>query len=539
MCVIYLKNNQGKSWQEFLYGTVKGFAFYEGVILDEKMLYEKTLSHIKRKKLNLFLKELNGNFSIVIKYQDALFLIVDKFRSYPLFYSVKSELIVSDIGVDMMKKMGNEFNEYAIYELLALGYLSGTDTLAKNVYSVEAGSYVTIELENRTICKICYFSHIYSKETLLEKDLFQKASLALENGFKRMLETIKERPVLLPLSGGYDSRLIACLCKKFEIKNVTCFTYGRSNSFEVSASKRVAEALGFKWYYIEYTDQLFDRFINDVLNDYFLFAGNIAAIPHFQDLPALMELKRQGILTADMIVIPGHSGDLLGGSKIPPVVLEGRKLKYNAKFVSELIFDNFYDLNELSKRLQQIIKDKNRLAIKEFSLNTEDDLLDIYEGHWFVKAKVANFLVNSMRGYEFMDMDWRLPLWDDEYAKVWYSVPWVQKHRSVLYDKFMFKYYFECYGVDFSKSANLTTTSFSNKLKRLLPNCVVDKLKIFLTYLRKNIIDEDINSFNRMLMKVFDQKMINGLNEVKLSDRRNINAIAAYIYIYCLKHRIF
>lgn len=535
MCAIHLKNNQGKSWQQFLYGEVKGFAFYEGALFNERMLYEKVLTHITEGTLSPFLKELNGNFSLVIKYQDTIFLIVDKFRSYPLFYCVNDKIIISDIGDDMIKQTKNGLNENAIYELLALGYLSGTDTLVENVYSVEAGSYVTVESENRNICKTGYFSHIYPKEILPEKDLFQKASLALENGFKRMLKTIEGRPVLLPLSGGYDSRLIACLCKKFKINDVTCFTYGRSDSFEVATSKKVAEALGFKWYYIEYTDQLFDRFIHDVLNDYFLYAGNITAVPHFQDLPALMELKRQGVLTADMVVIPGHSGDLLGGSKIPPVILEGRKLSYDTKFVSELIYDNFYDLNKLSKRLQHIIKDKNQSAIEEYSLNTEEDLLDIYEGHWFIKAKVANFLVNSMRGYEFMGMDWRLPLWDDEYAKVWYSVSWAQKHRSVLYNKFMFQYYFEGYGVDFPKSVSLTTTPFANKIKCLLPSYVVDVLKNTLTSLRKIIVDDDINLLNQILVKVFDKKMVKGLDEVKLSDLRNINAIASFVYVFRIK----
>lgn len=538
MCKVYLNNNRGKSWQKESYGYIKGFAFYKGAFLDGKMLYEQVLSHIDQGILTSFLKELNGNFSIVLEYQGTLFLIVDKFRSYPLFYCMKDEIMVSDIGDEIMRQAGHGFNEDAVYELLALGYLSGTETVIKDIYSVEAGSYLTIDLKNRTRYNTRYFSHIYPKKTLPERDLFRKASLALENGFKRILHTIKGRPILLPLSGGYDSRLIACLCKKFGLSDVTCFTYGKPHSFEVTTSKKVAEMLGFKWFFIEYTDQVFKEFINSTLKDYFLFAGNITAIPHFQDQPALIELKKQGILTPDLIVMPGHSGDLLGGSKIPSLVLEGRKLEFNVQYVSQLIFDNFYDLNKLSPKLQQMIKHKNESVIKEFPVNTMDDLLDVYEGHWFVKAKVANFLVNSMRGYEFMGMDWRLPLWDDEYAKIWYSVPWANKYRSELYDKFMFTCYFEEYKVDFPKSFALTKTPFSNKLKCLLPDYVMDISRRILTFLKRFMGDKDINSFDKMLTNLFDTKMTEDFAEIKLSDTGNVNAKAAWVYISYLKNRI-
>ena len=62
----------------------------------------------------------------------------------------------------------------------------------------------------------------------------------------------KNPPQLIRLSGGNDSRLIACLCKKFGLDNVTCFTYGREDSFEVAISKKVASALGYMWYFVEY-----------------------------------------------------------------------------------------------------------------------------------------------------------------------------------------------------------------------------------------------------------------------------------------------
>ncbi|MFR6383308.1 MAG: hypothetical protein ACLUOS_14980, partial [Odoribacter splanchnicus] len=81
------------------------------------------------------------------------------------------------------------------------------------------------------------------------------------------------------------------------MENVTCFTYGREDSFEVAISKKVASALGYKWYFVEYSEEVWNRFLSskDFLQ-YCHFAGNLTANPHFQDLPALLKLKEQGVI---------------------------------------------------------------------------------------------------------------------------------------------------------------------------------------------------------------------------------------------------
>ena len=63
---------------------------------------------------------------------------------------------------------------------------------------------------------------------------------------------MSERPVGIFLSGGLDSRLIISSIHKLGKKEVTCFSYGLTNSKEVTVSKNIAKDLGYKWHFVNY-----------------------------------------------------------------------------------------------------------------------------------------------------------------------------------------------------------------------------------------------------------------------------------------------
>ncbi len=534
--MVELINNNGKVWHSFENGYVKGFAFDGDVLLEGEGLYEVMAEAVRTDCLSGLLIRLNGNFAALITIDGKCYLIVDKLRSYPLFYSVSSGLHISDSGREILSHMEGErsFHEQSVYEFLALGYLSGEHTLIKDIHSVEAGSYVVIGKGQPT----SYSYVAYMPENKLTDLSFvkERAAEVLEERFSKMLDTIKGRPVLLPLSGGYDSRLIACLCKKFALEDVTCFTYGREDSFEVEMSRKVARQLGFKWYFVEYTFDLWKCFLeSEEFKDYCSFAGNLTANPHFQDFPALLELKRLGVLRKDMVVIPGHSGDLLGGSKIPAVFLENRRVHLDSLFESRLIYDEFYNLNVLKPFMRKQLIERIKLSRTTEKYNNQDAFLDDYET-WFIKSKVANFLVNSMRGYEYFGLDWRLPLWDDEYIKVWYSVPWKEKYYSRFYDEFMFECYFEKYGVAFRKNRGVTNTGFANRMKRALPLFLNHWLREGLQFIRNLRQQKNVNAFDDVAQILCNMVSLEAYEDVQCVKRENINAVVAYYYLDLLRN---
>lgn len=525
--------NNIRKWYPFAYGYTKGFAFIDDRFLTERQLYDECIFSIENNILKSFLENLNGNFCILLFYKSKYYLIVDKLRSFPLFYTFDSKgiEIITDIGQDIARITKNniQFNKNAVNELLSKGYLSGNKTLVNNIFQVEAGTCVVIEGFKIDIKR--YYMFIINKKNYEKVYLFEKAKNALENGFKRIITSIENKPVLIPLSGGYDSRLIACLCKKFYLENVTCFTYGRPNSLEVINSKNVAEKLGFKWFYIEYDKAKWSQYLNsEDYKKYAVFAGNITSVPHFQDFIALQELINKKLVSNNSIVMPGHSGDLLGGSKIPKIIKEERKFIMDSDLLMNLIYDEFYNLNSLKKPYKRELLQDIKTQINEYYFS-EVNFLDIYE-QIFITSKVSNFLVNSMRGYEYFNLEWRLPLWDDEYSHFWHSIEWEKKYFSKLYNEFMFTTYFDPLKVNFLKEITLTQTYFVSRFKKYLPMGLTSLHKK-MVFMKSNIIfwKKEKNAFDDVIDILFDEKDNKRYTSVKRIRKEYMDAINALDYL--------
>lgn len=524
MSLISLNNNKGKSWIKFNKSYIKGFAFIGNTLLSEREIYENSIQAIIKNLLPKYLASLDGNYSMVIEYNNTYYLISDKIRSYPLFYLKKTNNIIisddTDFFIPYLQDI--QWNELSIVELLSLGYLSENRTLFKDLFIVEAGNYVSIHNENITIYK--YYEYIIHNKISGDKDYYiKKAKETIEKAFSKMLQTIGSRQIVIPLSGGYDSRLIACLCKRYNLSNVICFSYGRLDSWEAAISKKVAVQLDFKWYFIEYTNESWESICkSEELLKYFEFSGNFNSTPHIQDFYAIKSLTNSGIIDPDAIVIPGHSGDLLGGSH-----LLGLSKKIS---ISNLIFQRYYTLNTLKRRFKDIIL--KRLYKQVGSVSISENLNDFYDifNNWGINVRQVNFIINSVRVYEFFGLDWRVPLWDDEFASYWISIPWLEKLNSELYNSFLFESYFEPYQVTFKKTA---TSSSSVKLLRMMYHNLPDKIKFRMKNMKNRFSKQsgssDINSFGSVV-NYYNNK--NGkLKEYTTNIPKSINEVLAIEYI--------
>ena len=152
---------------------------------------------------------------------------------------------------------------------------------------------------------------------------------------------------------------------------------------------------------------------------------------------------------------------------------------------------------------------------------------------WFVNHKVAKFVVNAVRMFEFFGYDWKLPLWDDELISLWYSVPLVYRgiHKN-LYADLLFKDYFIKNRVAFYKP-ELTQVNILTKILPAPVKKVIKSLDEYLNYTSGSHIipTDDFNNFmiiNRYFYKnLNDRKMLNygQLNGNALVARRVIEKI--------------
>jgi asparagine synthase (glutamine-hydrolysing) len=464
---IKLSNNKGYEWWTNLNNlSIKGY-FFDG----ENTLYNNGVNlEFDINDLDQKLKQLNGFFSLVYKKDRVVFAAVDKLRSIPLFYChINDDFFISD-DVTWLKKQINEteMDIVAVEEFLLTGYVTGSDTLFPNIKQLKAGEYLEyIEDDNRLVVSRYFeYRHIDLYTESLDKLISDMDELHVRV-FKRLIKTLDGRQAVIPLSGGYDSRLIAIMLKRLNYKNIICFTYGKSGNNEAKISKQVADSLGLEWHHILYNEEIWKKhYESEQYKQYLDYGSNYSSMAHVQDFIAVKELRDLEIIQEDAVFIPGHAYDFIAGSHIPPNMIGDEQI--DRKAILKIIIEKHYNLWKWDKSKHEInnklkAKINQELGVKSYRYNEE--LADDYE-YWGWQERQSKFICNSVRVYEFWGYEWRLPLWDDDLMAFWSRVP---VHLRV--NRSLFFYYVnnndEFKSLELPKSQN--SNQLNNTIKRFVP----------------------------------------------------------------------
>ena len=69
------------------------------------------------------------------------------------------------------------------------------------------------------------------------------------------------------------------MLKKLNYDNVVCYTYGDEKQYEVKYSKIIAEQLGYEWHFIKYTDDEWNKMIDETFYSYCDYCHNFSSVP--------------------------------------------------------------------------------------------------------------------------------------------------------------------------------------------------------------------------------------------------------------------
>lgn len=422
-----LINNINSKWtiENGVYLT--GTFFHEDKYINNHEMIEIILSWTEEELLDN-LSKLNGSYAIIINKENKIYAVEDRIRSIPLlYYYNENEFIITNEAQCITNKINNLYlNNTAFEEFKYLGYVSGKETLAESLYQLRAGEILIVEqkgkLVNFTSSRYYKFSHgNFLKDS--ETEIIEKMDAEFLKVFKRMLESVQDRTLVVPLSGGYDSRLIVLMLKKLGYSKVITFTYGLEGNSEAKISKSVAERLGYKWIFVPYTNELWQKWYDtDQWKSYAEFANNFTSCPHLQDWPAVMELKEKEYIPEDSIFVPGHAGDFIAGSHIPSYystvdVVNQKNLMSDMLSYHYNLFNwnrNSILYNNFTNKILNIIGNEN-----SYSPEDAADKLEL----WDWQERQAKFICNSIRVYEFWGFDWRLPFWDAELMEFFQRLP--------------------------------------------------------------------------------------------------------------------
>jgi len=428
---IKLKYNYGYQWyiENGIY--VKGYLFDQDDVLWEGAALTSYFSEVQsdadfRHKLEVA----NGMFSVIIDREDVVFMGVDRSRTFPLFYCIQnSRLRIAD-KADVLSTGG--LSEQNVAEFLYTGYVTGRDTLLENVFQLESGS--CIAFQDGELRPSCYFQcerkvvHDNSV-AVLEQELVS----IMDKVGERLVRKLNGRTAVIPLSGGYDSRIIAVLLRKLNYPNVMTYTYGVRSSPEVAISKKVAEQFGFPWHFIEYRKTLINGFVNSPeFQEYYPFASNCVSGFFTQDYFAVRYLKAHHMVPETAVFMPGHKSN----AALDAYYVIGMN-EHNV--VAWLLRKRYYLRQRPDAFAERI---QNQLSCPE----PVDNFLN-----WSSKEFLSKFLVNSNRIYEYFGFEHLMPLWDRELTDFILNLEDSWRTNYKLLWQVWFKYYFEPFQVAYKK----------------------------------------------------------------------------------------
>ena len=247
---------------------------------------------------------------------------------------------------------------------------------------------------------------------------------------ERLIQVAGGRPIVIPLSGGRDSRLIAMKLKQLAYADVSCYSYGSPDGPEARVSRAVAEKLGYPWVFVRYDRDVWRRTRADPAFSLFCRrAHSLSQIECIQDWPAVQMLVDR--IPLGSVFVPGHTLDFISGSHLP-----GRweqETPDDWRSVEEAVVRLHLSLwpprtladvfgATAAESLWVAVLERVRASVARFEAPGSAAKVQGFEYFDWIERQ-SKFIVNSVRVYEGHGFDWWLPWWDEELLRFWASVP--------------------------------------------------------------------------------------------------------------------
>lgn len=290
--------------------------------------------------------------NVLISFQnDDIYIENDWLGSIPIYYNSK-ELVISTLSLKTLKD--KIIHPEGLNNYFEFGYSILEQTPFTNVKFMRYFSKLIIN-QNRIKIE-------YKRDPILQDRLFNKVEdeevvLKKIQDYIINIEKKTKEEIILPTSGGYDSRLLnICIKDKSRIR---AFTYGiskkQSESFEVVHAKKISEILGTKWEQIQIGD--YDKYTNEWFKIYG-FSTHLHGMYHIEFYKKILERNNFG---KNATFLSGIFGDVWAGNvKIEDIKSESDLI--NLGYTHGMSLDgNCFNLVNNNKIKENFILRNNKL----------------------------------------------------------------------------------------------------------------------------------------------------------------------------------
>lgn len=452
--------------------AVRGRAFIDGEQRNAAAIAATIDETATMQEFHNAVERLNGFYAIIHTVGKRTYVAVDRARSIALFYGLNGNsgaVYISDDADWVRERIGavpGEYDPFNEIEFLLAGFVTGPETLYPDIYQLQAGELLVAGPKGvETDRHYRYYPQI-DRQTESEAELLERFDDLAHTVFERLIEVADGRQIVVPLSGGYDSRLVVTMLTKLGYENVVAISWGTSWDTDHQVSERIADELGIAWEYVEYTnDRWHEWFHSDERERYYDYSFNYAALPGLVNMtwPAVWELKRSGAIHDDAVFVPGHTAASMSEGVLDSVVTDD---EVSEQQVITHLRDRFYrywdyDSDALDRMLYNRIRDRIEPTGRE--LRDPVTAAAAYES-WDWQEREGKFIHADLHVYDYWGYDWWMPFWDNDYIDFWEGLSLDFRHEKALHKKYAEKLYMNEAGVDISAARE---TEKSNLVRRV------------------------------------------------------------------------
>lgn len=378
---------------------------------------------------------LKGFFSVIVVTAAQVFAAVDRVCSTPLQYARGDAIVIGDDYKGFVSGYAG-MNVAAAEQYLVAGYTYGRGTILQGVAQILPGEAVALSRLSNDLRREFYYQYDQDR-TSGWQELDQNALSAMLHDvhlkvFERMARSLDGRQAVVPLSGGYDSRLIVEMLAHFGHRNVLCVTWGKKNFHEVLVAKDVAIKQGMPWVRVENSRrEWFEWYQSGQLSHELELCGALQTIPYMQDNVLIEHLLLEGLISKESVFISGNTGDFIEGGHIAEVddeedleVLIAKIAKKHQRLLS--IENASGPLNALRDQAEEYLANRGELAG--------------FDEHWEWMNRQSKFVTKSIKPFESCGFEWRMPFWDFELMEFWAKIPRSAKRGRALFIAYASKY---------------------------------------------------------------------------------------------------
>jgi asparagine synthase (glutamine-hydrolysing) len=399
-------------------------------------------ARLGRSELASWLDALDGHYSLVVVRPGSAFAASDPVRSYPLIWARRGDdVFVTHDGPALEDELGLGPRDIESDMALAVamsGYTIGDATLYSDVRQIGPGEFLWVDGEDATQERYYRWTPWLPDTGAEVADLREPLSRCNAALIEALVKSAAGRPILVPLSAGLDSRLIVSGLKEAGYDTVSCVAYGLPGNREAVTSREIARRLGYDWTFIPYTQRTMRQAFHSADHArYTAYSDSLTGMHFPQEYRLLAEPRRDHAITPDTIVVNGQTGDFIAGNHVPQALFEpgGSERERLDRIIAAFLAKHYRHWSSLGtpERLETVHR-RLESEIAAIGGLPDDPAGDhgIYE-YCEYQDRQSKYVLNGQRIYEYMGLDWRLPLWDRAYMDFWAKAPLAAKQRERLY----------------------------------------------------------------------------------------------------------